>query len=269
MENILIPHKSQTAELVVYENDIIFKKQGSSNAKLCERKRGKVNGLSKSAQKRMRLVARNIGYNMIAELGLTYPQNYPHDGRIVENHKRNFMKRLARMGISGMWVKEFQTKRGERGNGYAPHFHMMVTKWISPQKLSRMWYEVVSSGDIKHLKGGTHIQYIRNRERMGAYFAKYMTKTDQKEIPEDYINAGRMWGYNTKLLGKIIYTLNLDDKGAKLFLRYFKRWNNAQIRSWYHHRWKRKRPALGFTAWNGRSFFEAYRSRYQPSALLG
>lgn len=61
----------RTAQLIVYENDAILKIQGTCGAKQKEHKRGKVNGLSRAAQKRMKMVARNVQQHMVAELGLS------------------------------------------------------------------------------------------------------------------------------------------------------------------------------------------------------
>jgi hypothetical protein len=177
-------------------------------------------------------------------------------------------KRLLRRGIRIMWCKEFQTMRGVHGFGVAPHMHFMMTKPLFAHDLARMWYEIVGSGDFRHYQAGTHIDWIRNPNNYGTYFAKYMTKTDQKEVPDDFINCGRMWGISRGLLQIVQYMFKTQKAGSVRFLRMFRKWNAAQIRAWYGHRWKRKRGSGGFTAWNGRNFIEAYRGKMQTTTLM-
>ena len=54
-----------------------------------------------------------------------------------------------------------------------------------------MWYEVVGSGDEKHLLAGTRVEFVRHRSGIMAYTSKYFMKPCA--LAEwDYV--GRYWG---------------------------------------------------------------------------
>lgn len=108
----------------------------------------------------------------------------------------------------------------------APHFHLLVwnvdyknlREWI-PQN----WYEVVGSGDEKHLAAGTRVERVRSSRGVLFYTAKYICKSDS------YVMAGwgRYWGVvNRDMLktiqGKKIVT-EIDDPTAITILRYMRR----------------------------------------------
>ena len=106
-----------------------------------------------------------------------------------------------------VWVREFQ-RRG------APHFHLLALfpAWIDGQMskdwLSRAWYDVVGSGDPRHLRAGTRIDYARSLQgsldpkRIAAYFAGYTAASKDKgyqhEPPPGWRNnngsVGSYWG---------------------------------------------------------------------------
>ena len=96
--------------------------------------------------------------------------------------------------IAILWRLEPQ-KRG------APHYHLLV--WGLParyavglnkfkQWVSVNWYEVVASGDPKHLLAGTRVEKVKNREGVMFYAAKYLSKVDLE--PWVGLDVGRFWG---------------------------------------------------------------------------
>lgn len=126
----------------------------------------------------------------------------------------------GRVGPPGLWKIEFQ-RRG------APHLHLLtalplalgcvcvlvegeehpldckaegITKWVS-----RTWFEVVDSGDYRHLKAGTGIDWaeserITDAMRMAVYFSRHSaagaSKGYQNAVPELWLGQGfRFWGY--------------------------------------------------------------------------
>lgn len=159
-------------------------------------KRGKVNGLSPRASRRMRWAIENTpiltapGAMFIC---LTYPAEWPKNGRVVKRHLDVFGKRCRRIGACFAWALEYQT----RG---APHYHLLarfpidwdvvrVQKWVALN-----WFEVVGSGDEKHLRAGTSAEVVNNAECAGWYISHYLGKEYQKTIPEGVTLPGRMWG---------------------------------------------------------------------------
>jgi len=149
---------------------------------------------------------------------LTYPAEFPTDGKEFKRHLKNFIQRYTRQAestarldeqFSFFWFMEFQ----ERG---AVHFHFFTThmpyqyphqipesdgivnrelikesrKWIA-----RVWYECCGRIDPKHLLAGT--QFDRMRTGRGGtikYATKYALKQKQKQCPENVTNPGRWWG---------------------------------------------------------------------------
>ena len=158
--------------------------------------RGKVDGLSPRASRRLRWAIENtpdltaVGAHFIC---LTYPAEWPKDGRTVKRHLDSFGKRARRVGAFFAWALEYQS----RG---APHFHLLarfpenwdvaaVREWVASS-----WFEVVGSGDEKHLHAGTSAEVVSNPECAGWYIAHYLGKEYQKTPPEGVTLPGRMWG---------------------------------------------------------------------------
>ena len=124
---------------------------------------------------------------------LTYPVGFPATA-VAKSHLRRF--RLAwfrRFGSAvGMWKLEYQ-RRG------APHFHLAlacsvpvveVRSWVAAT-----WYEIVASGDLRHLAAGTECDLLSGSP--AAYFAGYVGRYGSKEyqhvVPPDD-SPGRFWG---------------------------------------------------------------------------
>ncbi len=150
-------------------------------------KRGNVVMLSRPAKRRMMHTFRN-SERLPVMLTLTYPGEFPCDGREVKRHWANMRAWLVRtMGRKGGWFLEFQ-RRG------APHFHVFLDGEVDFELIARRWYEVVGSKDLRHLVAGTRIEMLREGHAAAAYAAKYAAKVEQKEPPEGFANVGRFWG---------------------------------------------------------------------------
>ena len=122
---------------------------------------------------------------------LTYPSSYPHAASTVAGHLRALRGRLERRygKFSCIWRKEYQ-RRG------APHYHLLVfletpipelRAWIS-----QAWFEVVGSGDERHLRAGTQVVEVRSWRGIRGYASKYMAKVDDGEAEVQL--TGRLWG---------------------------------------------------------------------------
>jgi len=155
--------------------------------------RGPIIKFSASAGARMRRYLRRSVADYRIFVTLTYPREFPTDGKNVKDHLRYLCARLQRAagypdGWSAFWFLEFQ----DRG---APHYHLFLTHEIGFRELARAWYEVVGSGDEKHLVAGTRIEWCHSgRYGMCRYASEYASKMSQKTIPENYKNCGRFWG---------------------------------------------------------------------------
>jgi hypothetical protein len=166
---------------------------------------------------------------MTHEIGLTYPREFPKDGKIVKSHLHKMMLRFRYRGIQVFWFMEFQ----ERG---ACHFHLIVDKEVPEDELLRMWYEIVGSGDKRHREHGAHISPIRKPDAFKKYLSAYLTKEEQKKIPYFYQNAGRFWGYTRNLVPvdiNIIVGPKYEIRIMRRNFRLFRRWQTARYRKFF------------------------------------
>ena len=215
-----------------------------------------ITSFSERSAKRCKFALRNSIHLMKAIVCLTYPSEYPEDGRAFKRHLDTFQKRLKRLSIQGFTCMEFQ----ERG---APHYHILITGILDRHELSRMWFEIVNSGDPQHLQAGTSIQFIvddddyrlepdrvryREMKRKGrknvkrmfiaraeaeSYMIGYFKKMNQKVIPDHIKNAGRFWSHNRGLVAKLhAVVLSGNDHDLKRKVRLLRRWYMSKLRSW-------------------------------------
>jgi len=131
---------------------------------------------------------------------LTYPYEYPSNGRETKEHLRRFLQELQREDKrridqrpsdqlhSAFWFLEFQA----RG---APHYHIFTNRPVNKEWCSRRWYDIVNSEDLRHLRAGTRCEtLVRGRAGTISYASKYAAKAEQKDVPAGYENVGRFWG---------------------------------------------------------------------------
>ncbi len=126
----------------------------------------------------------------------TYPAEFPLDAATFKRHLDMFGKRFLRAYPEAgfFWKLEFQ-KRG------APHFHTIVFGLHLQEKtralcrfrewLAETWFEVVNSGDSKHLAAGTSAEVMRSSVAILRYCAGYVSKSDQTLVG---VKVGRYWG---------------------------------------------------------------------------
>lgn len=164
-------------------------------------KRGMIKEFSKKSRKRMiEWIQRNKidkdTYRLYCGT-LTY-EGVPNNGKKVKEDLIKFWKLLKYHYPvrSLIWVLEFQ-KRG------SPHFHFILVvdrKIVAKgfrdivyfrRGVAKIWNFVVK-GSEKHLKAGTQLDLVKGN--IVGYFAKYMKKLEQKEVPDDYNDVGRFWG---------------------------------------------------------------------------
>ena len=156
-------------------------------------KRGKVSRFSRASRRRFMTTLNSLDRLalpcMPIFVTLTYPAVFSDDPRQWKLHLEEMRRRLLRKypDAIGFWKLEPQ-KRG------APHFHLLIlcVPLIDKEWVSAEWYDVVGSGDEKHLAAGTNVERVRSWNGVNHYASKYLGKVPEGvNWPE---NVGRWWG---------------------------------------------------------------------------
>lgn len=181
----------------IYRSDVVVKREGYAPPTK-DRTRAPITEFSKKSRQRLAFVASNTDVCFRSMITLTYPGQYPFDGRQVKKHLNRFLLWFKRDTgrVSVLWFLEFQA----RG---APHIHILTDRMIPSTaqqrsglrlRVSSAWYRIVGSGDLRHLSAGTRTERLRSLEGGRRYAVKYAMKMKQKVVPELYRNVGRFWG---------------------------------------------------------------------------
>ena len=149
--------------------------------------RSKIIEFSKRSVRRLRHTIRNSDELLKTFITLTYPADISCDGKKTKTYLNAFLQYLQRKRLKHVWVLEFQLLG-------APYYHIIATRYIDKDELSERWYKIVGSGDEKHLKSGTQINYIRSKNQLYGYLSNYIKNLEQKIIPVGFENLGRFWG---------------------------------------------------------------------------
>lgn len=165
-------------------------------------KRGVVFGVSAAGQRNMKRTIASLDKSIKPLfVTFTYPAEYPLAYTEWKRHLDVFAKRFARKFSDGaiIWRLEPQ-KRG------APHYHMFVYGVeYTPENRSwfaNVWYQIVGSGDEKHLRRGTDFQKLESFRGVKSYISKYIGKRQSptnQEVDDqgeriDWNLVGRWWG---------------------------------------------------------------------------
>lgn len=143
-------------------------------------------------------------------LTLTYPEDFPNDGRLVKKQLDRFLKAFRRRYGKRpyAWFLEFQ----DRG---APHFHMLtdIEGWeIDREWLARTWARIVDGGG-KCYRVHAHVkqwEVIRKKDGAVRYVAKYAKKQKQKIVPLGYDNVGLFWGTSYDVKAEAVEVIEMD-----------------------------------------------------------
>jgi hypothetical protein len=169
-------------------------------------------------------------------LTLTYPGEFPppEDCKTYKYHLRHFTQALRReMGVecSGFWKLEFQS----RG---AAHYHILVIGYAGEllalrQWVARRWFEIVGSGDDRHLRAGTQCDAARGVAGAMSYLAKYVSKADQS-LPGNF--SGRYWGrFNAEALPVApVEDHSVSSRATSMVFRWMRRIVGGHV---MHARW--------------------------------
>ncbi len=198
----------------VYKNDVVIVRKATNPEELTSRlvgaKRGVIEDLSGSSRRNLAFVAANTEKTLSSFITLTYPTDFPCDGKKVKRHLHAFLAALRRRfgRTDYLWFLEFQ-KRG------APHFHLFSSiqlpgplvvlrrqlrsrdAEVNPEMqewVSEAWFRIVGSKDDRHLRAGSCWEALRKADGAARYVAKEAYKTFQKVVPDRYHNVGRFWG---------------------------------------------------------------------------
>lgn len=193
-----------TVRAARYPEDLIGRLEGSV--------RGKIEFLSGASRRRLALIAGNSPVTFRSFVTVSYPAQFPCDGKLVKKHLKALLEALRRRcgALEYLWFLEFQ-RRG------APHLHIFTdhalpeplsimtrkcgrtgkdcrVHWPSQDWISSRWYEIVGSGDERHLRAGSAWEVVEKPDGAARYVAKESYKTFQKQVPKDFQNVGRFWG---------------------------------------------------------------------------
>jgi len=191
--------------------------------------RGRVSGFSRQSRKRLLDLLNQIKRDELQSglfVTLTYPDLFSDEPARWHRDLDAFLKRLKRAypGAVCIWRLEFKERlSGVNVGKIAPHFHIVALgiPRLSLRWLSRSWYEIVSSGDEKHLLAGTQAQRIRHRRGILYYCSKYMAK--EATSPDFW--TGRVWGVvGRELLAVVLVTYDLTWRQFYRLRRVLRSW---------------------------------------------
>jgi hypothetical protein len=200
--------------------------------------RGIIRGFSRKSRNRLMRAVNKIRTDAgdCHLVTLTYPDLYPEDPVRWKRDLQAFQKRLARAwGESGViWRLEVvDRKSGENVGRLAPHFHLLIWGlkggWPFKGWLSRAWYEIVDSGDERHLRAGTNCERVKGRKKMVGYVSKVLGRVAAGELAKRTqamgAGVGRWWGmwHKAHLPTGVRVVCELAEKDAVQLIRYFRR----------------------------------------------
>ena len=214
-------------------------------------RRSNITRFSPKSQRRFKLLLRNTMHLMRCWIVLTYPANYPNDGRKIKHHIQKMRQWLQRRGHQIVWLLEFQ----QRG---APHLNILSTKSINIQEIKQYWHELI--GHNVSLNTGVSVSTIYNHDGL----ILYLLKKSQKKVPISINNVGRFWGYTRDLSRYSEHIIIESDDIKSLFrlMRIYRKWYERKLKSWGYHQWKFKNR--GFIAWEGARLVNFIRSQKIP-----
>lgn len=188
--------------VAVYRSDIVVMRQGDKVNVSPGGTRKEIKEMSDESLRRLAFVANNANCDLLSMITLTYPNEFPVDGRVCKKHLDAMIKSLRRRlgdSLSYLWFLEFQ-RRG------APHFHILLSVALDQADkvkawswLSYRWYVIVGSGDDLHLAAGTRWENVKQEGGLRRYVVKYAAKTYQKTVPPGFEHVGRFWGNSKNL----------------------------------------------------------------------
>lgn len=191
---------SQTDSFHLYPVSLRVKRSGDGRGGTPPDRSGTViDGFSDKSKGRLRFLATNSGHLLGTQFCMTYHDNWPNNGTEFKRHLNIFLTRLRKSHpeFRYIWIAEFQT----RG---APHYHLysnIPRTNENRRQLAQLWNEIVDPGNRSHLAFHLHRRNFINWEmKYGNYLCKYLDKSHQKCIPDNFTDMKRWWGNSRNLL---------------------------------------------------------------------
>lgn len=210
-------------------------------------RRGTIKEFSYKSRLRLMRVLARVRRSALLPLfiTLTYPNLFPEDPQVWKRDLDNWVARLQRMfpGAGLVWRLEIVPRKSGSNKGkLAPHFHLLVwgvelTPWFK-YWLSRTWYQVVGSGDPRHLKAGTRVELIRSQRHMIGYLSKVLGRVMMGEMAKETqaiaARIGRWWG--VRFAGNIPFgvrkVVQISERAAIDAIRYMRRFAGIRSRAY-------------------------------------
>lgn len=230
--------------IIFYPQGNLVRIEGSNDYEPHERgsaRRGKIGSFSARSRSRLMTLCSMLNKaSLPLFLTLTWPGIWSPEPKEWKACLDTFCKRLKRAhpNSSAIWKLEPQ----ERG---APHYHLLVfgVSFIPHETISRWWFEVVGSGDKRHLAAGIRIEAVRTREGVMQYASKlYMGK----EIA-GFSGVGRFWGIFNR--SKLPRSVEMREDVAECVVVKFQRIARRLIQSQTKARFLRKLRAGRRVKW--------------------
>jgi hypothetical protein len=152
-------------------------------------KRGVISGRSAASRRRLLDTLHSVNreaYNGAMFVTLTYPDEVEPIPEKVHRDLDCFSARLGRLypGAAVIWSQESKPRKsGEHVGKVYYHYHLITfgVTVLDPAWVSRAWFEIVNSGEAKHLAAGTRVEMLRDSKQGIAYVAKYLSKEESAE----------------------------------------------------------------------------------------
>ena len=261
------PKEKCEARAYVHRRDVVLKltgmRAGPGNGGAV---RGAIRGFTHQSRRRLNHLVRNTNDLWNGFLTVTYPAEFPTDGRAVKRHLNALCSWLRRRKVAYIWIMEFQ----ERG---APHFHFLISGWLNKDEVAERWTAIVNpvfpSERDKMLRASTRVESVKNPDHVGGYMGAYMSKLEQKIVPKEFKSVGRFWGASRMIYRLVVEpgTRKQEYVGEKLNPKTLYRAKGLYAeasralrvcRRWYARHCKRGDRGIGFKwKWRGQGFILA------------
>lgn len=189
---------------LVYPNTVKIVRDPKIQGKPPKSKRGSIDAFSDKSRRRLRRAAVDAWPALTSQFVLTYPSEFPKEGKESKKHLNAFLVAFRRKfkGHPYLWLLEFQ-RRG------APHYHLFLDLPVTEDArlwIAKTWVRIACNGDKKALAfHSDERNFIPWDMGNGAYVAKYLQKANQKHVPDGYTDVGRFWGSSRGLIPKPLY----------------------------------------------------------------
>lgn len=215
--------------------------EGLSGGNGSPKQRGKIMKLTAKARAWLAFVVTETEVEFRSIATLTYGIEYPLWGGRVKADLNRFLVWYRRQSLGAyVWVLEFQA----RG---APHIHMLIegvepprTKagFLFRKEFAEAWVRAVKAPEVSysslrsrssttHRKAMVAVhthpkawEAIAHKNGAAKYMVKYCLKCRQKDVPANYQDVGRFYGWSRDVVENIPvpYDCKLDDAGLQSLL---------------------------------------------------